>query len=162
MNMWKEYKEIAENNGIDRQTFNQRVRSGVHPQEAATRPKRNNMFDDDFYKWRKVAEANGILKATYLSRIRFQGLDYETAATTPLRANYGKKSKKLNNIYAIYRNDENEFEGTPQECADHLKIKLDTFMWYTTPVAQRRVENRKNPDKALVIVNLGCDEDEEW
>ena len=160
--MWKEYKGIAENNGISRGTFNERVRKGMQPKQAATQPLRGKKHSKEYYKWRDVAKKNGINKGTYNSRIKLQGMDYEKAATTPLQHNYGKKSKKMNKIYAVYQGGEMVFDGTAQECADYLNIKLESFMWNTTPAAQRRVNERKNPEKALAIIDLGCEEDEEW
>ena len=162
MNMWKEYKEIAEKNGISRVTFNERVRNGMKPQTAATQPLRGKKYSKEYYKWRDVAEKNGINKSTYHSRVKNQEMDYKTAATTPIQHNYGKKSKKMNRIYAVYQGGEMVFDGTAQECADYLNIKLESFMWNTTPAAQRRVNERKNPEKALAIIDLGCDDDEEW
>jgi len=61
--------------------------------------------------------------------------------------------------YSIYRNDTLVHIGSAKECAAHLGIKLSSFQWYATPTGQKRLTNRKNPDKCLFIERLEDDGD---
>lgn len=75
--------EIAEKNGIKRQTFYVRVNEGMTPEEAATKPIRvwPKRYDS---KWIKIAKENGISPDAFRGRVRL-GWSQEKAATTPLR-----------------------------------------------------------------------------
>jgi DNA-binding CsgD family transcriptional regulator len=51
--------------------------------------------------------------------------------------------------YAVYFDDEFQFTGTIQECAQKLGIKEESFKHHTTPSGRKRAEN------GIFIVDLG-------
>lgn len=51
--------------------------------------------------------------------------------------------------YAVYFDDEYQFSGTAQECADQLGIRVASFVHYTTPSYKNRAE------KGMHVVDLG-------
>ncbi len=155
---WHEVKDMALKNNIDRNTFTLRMNLGWDSHRAATQPKRKRKHSEEFYKWLKVARENELADNTYYCRVK-NGMSYKDAANKPKQSK-GRPKQNNNNIYAIFKNDVNEFEGTAEECAEHLKIKLESFNWYLIPTGRKRMENRKS-DKAMMIVDLGEDEDDE-
>lgn len=53
--------------------------------------------------------------------------------------------------YAIYQGEEFLFEGTAQECADYLGIKVTTVRFLNSNAYKKRTKNSKNPRVAFVI-----------
>ncbi|MMZ47329.1 hypothetical protein D1872_89720 [compost metagenome] len=91
---WKPYYALMDKHGIDRKTFYTRVRKGMSPEEAATRPliprheqakvaaaarHANQKFPPEI---RKLAEENGISKPLLYLRVR-RGMSAMEAATKP-------------------------------------------------------------------------------
>ena len=46
--------------------------------------------------------------------------------------------KKKEKWYAIYKGDEFIFHGTLQECADYLKVSVNTIYFMSTPTHHKR------------------------
>ncbi len=61
--------------------------------------------------------------------------------------------------YAVYQGEEHLVTGTAEECAEKLGIEPDTIKWLTTPSGQKRIANRKNPDRARTAVRLDDDDE---
>lgn len=59
--------------------------------------------------------------------------------------------------YAVYKGDELLIIGTAEECAKEINVRPATIRWLTTPSVQKRLAERKNPDKCTVVIRL--DED---
>lgn len=55
-------------------------------------------------------------------------------------------------IYAVYQGDSYLFDGTAEEVANRLKIKVESVKWHATPSGQQRAEKSKN---RRVIIKLG-------
>lgn len=53
-------------------------------------------------------------------------------------------------IYGVYEQDQFVFEGTPQEVAKRLGIKIDTVLWYSTPTGIARMSSRKKKRREIV------------
>jgi hypothetical protein len=88
----REWREKAEQNGIPRSTFYNRIyRDGWDYERASTQPVHT---ETEYQKWIKVAKSNGIRANTFRSRVNKMGMDYETAATTPLQAELNKEYRK--------------------------------------------------------------------
>jgi hypothetical protein len=88
-NNWPTYKDLAHSNGICQNTFYNRVRSGMTPEEAATTPLQGKGFQYLGGRitpemWAK-AKDNGIKKNTLVCRIYRYGWDPERAATQKTR-----------------------------------------------------------------------------
>lgn len=58
----------------------------------------------------------------------------------------------LDKEYAVYRNDEIVAMGTAYECAKELDVQPFFIYWMTTPTGKRRLESRKDPNKAQTAV----------
>ncbi|WP_394139604.1 hypothetical protein [Cytobacillus oceanisediminis] len=89
--LWENWKETALASGIDRQTFNSRLRYRWEPKDAATYAKGTSPFSD-WDKWKEVAKQNGITEKTFKSRIWVLKHHPERAATQP----YRKTNRKYN------------------------------------------------------------------
>lgn len=77
-----EYK-IAEANGIDKRTLEERIRKQFWDKERAiSQPKRKR---GKYTKWYKIAESNGISRGTFIARVNICGWDYERAATESIK-----------------------------------------------------------------------------
>lgn len=77
-----EYK-IAEANGIDKRTLEERIRRQFWDKKRAiSQPKRER---GKYTKWYKIAESNGISRGTFIARVNIGGWDCERAATEPLK-----------------------------------------------------------------------------
>ncbi|MDC2867521.1 hypothetical protein [Bacillus sp. BP-3] len=68
---------IAERNGISRITYFKRLKEGMTPQQAATRPKGLTVFLE-------IALENGIKEITFYKRVA-RGMELYEAATKPTR-----------------------------------------------------------------------------
>lgn len=84
---YEKYQEVAKKNGINYHTFYQRYKRGMSLQDAATVPvgsiNPKKRADND---WIIKAEAKGIKKSTYITRVDELGWTPEEAATTmPLK-----------------------------------------------------------------------------
>lgn len=78
----EEYK-IAEDNGIDKRTLEDRIRrQSWDKKRAISQPKRAR---GKYTKWYKIAESNGISRGTFIARVNIGGWDCERAATEPLK-----------------------------------------------------------------------------
>jgi len=71
---------IAAGNGIRADTFRKRVKSGMGPGDAATRPPGSIRRRS---RWVDVALGNGIKPDTFYARVRHYGMSEEEAATRP-------------------------------------------------------------------------------
>jgi hypothetical protein len=60
----------------------------------------------------------------------------------------------LANEYAVYQGEELLVIGTAKECAAYLGIKPESVKWMTTPSAQKRIAQRKRPDKARTVIKI--------
>ncbi|MEE3344286.1 MAG: hypothetical protein VZS44_09370 [Bacilli bacterium] len=52
-------------------------------------------------------------------------------------------------IYALYKGDEWITDGTKEELAEYLNVKIRTIDFYTTPVWRKRTK-----DNAYIVVKL--------
>ena len=78
----EEYK-IAEANGIDKRTLEERIRKQFWDKERAiSQPKRKR---GKYTKWYKIAESNGISRGTFIARVNESGWSCERAATEPIK-----------------------------------------------------------------------------
>lgn len=78
----EEYK-IAEDNGIDKRTLEDRIRrQSWDKKRAISQPKRAR---GKYTKWYKIAESNGISRGTFIARVNIGGWECERAATEPLK-----------------------------------------------------------------------------
>ena len=78
----EEYK-IAEDNGIDKRTLEDRIRRQFWDKKRAiSQPKRER---GKYTKWYKIAESNGISRGTFIARVNIGGWDCERAATEPIK-----------------------------------------------------------------------------
>lgn len=55
-------------------------------------------------------------------------------------------------IYAIYKGEENLFDGTARECAEHFGVKKETVWFWNSPI-------NKNRDKQGRIIAIKVEED---
>lgn len=75
--------EIAEANGIDKRTLENRVRKYCWSKKRAmSEPIRRR---GRYTKWYKIAESNGISRGTFIARVNICGWDYERAATESIK-----------------------------------------------------------------------------
>lgn len=79
----KEYA-IAEANGIDNLTVNNRVRRLLWSKERALTQPLNRR--GKYGKWYEIAESNGISRRTFIARVNENGWSYERAATEPIKS----------------------------------------------------------------------------
>ena len=79
----EEYK-IAEANGIDKRTLEDRIRRQFWDKKRAiSQPKRER---GKYMEWYKVAESNGISRGTFIARVNESGWSCERAATEPIKS----------------------------------------------------------------------------
>ena len=79
----EEYK-IAEGNGIDKRTLEDRIRrQSWDKKRAISQPKRAR---GKYTKWYKIAESNGISRGTFIARVNESGWSCERAATEPIKS----------------------------------------------------------------------------
>lgn len=52
-------------------------------------------------------------------------------------------------IYALYKGDEWITDGTKEELAEYLNVKVKTIDFYTTPVWRKRTK-----DNAYIVIKL--------
>lgn len=95
-----------------------------------------------------IAIQNGISSTIYHQRLR-RGWTKEKAATKPVI-----RIRKGTEEFAVYRGEEFICMGTLQECADHMGVSIKTMSFYTFPVYQRRVAERKNPRNYITVTEL--------
>lgn len=53
-------------------------------------------------------------------------------------------------LYGVYEQDQFVFEGTPQEVAKRLGIKIDTVLWYCTLTGIARMSKLKKRRREIV------------
>jgi hypothetical protein len=95
--LYPDYQEQCEANGISRSTFNERVRRGATPEDAASKPvertihfkKRESKLSQGLLK---QAEANGIPAKTVSMRVYGYKWDVQRAITEPIHTQYRRKS----------------------------------------------------------------------
>ena len=78
----EEYK-IAEANGIDRRTLEDRIRRQFWDKKRAISQLKRER--GKYTKWYKIAESNGISRGTFIYRVNMCGWDHERAATEPIK-----------------------------------------------------------------------------
>lgn len=88
--LYRDYEEIAIQNGICKDTFNYRVRNGMTPLEAVTKPKKGRFKRKIPIEYIEKAEQNGICLNTFKSRVYSLHWSYEDAATRPIRKGWKK------------------------------------------------------------------------
>ncbi|MGE7129184.1 hypothetical protein [Lysinibacillus xylanilyticus] len=84
---WIEWKQVAKEHGISRETFSARVKKGMTPKDAATRSTRKRWFTDEQII---IALKNGLPYATIISRIK-RGWSLEDSITVPVNKKASKK-----------------------------------------------------------------------
>lgn len=52
------------------------------------------------------------------------------------------------NIYAIYKGEENLFDGTAKECAEYLGVSINTIHFWNTRTYKKRIEGLTKRGKA--------------
>lgn len=52
-------------------------------------------------------------------------------------------------VYAIYKGEENLFDGTARECAEHFNVKRDTVYFWNSPANKRKDKKRR---KIAIII----------
>lgn len=84
---WMEWKQVAKEHGISRETFSARVKTGMNPKVAATRATRKRHFTDE-----QIATAlkNGIPYGTLITRIK-RGWSLEDSITVPVHQKSSKR-----------------------------------------------------------------------
>ncbi|MDN5388863.1 hypothetical protein QMZ64_15670 [Bacillus sp. LB7] len=119
--IWDEWGKLAEENGVSRAVFRQRLGRGWTKEKAATTPKidRNEhikimcklsprtkprKFSEDLVR---LAEKNGIRYKTLTSRVNKLGWDPYIAATTPVFSRYEMGQKGAQGFKKKYGSDFN-------------------------------------------------------
>lgn len=51
-------------------------------------------------------------------------------------------------IYAIYKGEENLFDGTARECAEKLGVSINTIHFWNTKAYKKRIESLRKSGKA--------------
>ena len=87
---WHQYKDIAV---VPRNTFEKRVRKGMTPQEAATKPSKKPKYTREDVK---IAAEHGISEYCLKQRIYNYKMPVEEARTRPLHQKRGKGLRKKN------------------------------------------------------------------
>jgi orotate phosphoribosyltransferase-like protein len=64
------------------------------------------------------------------------------------------ESESIMQEYAVYKGEKLIAIGTAQECASELNVSVEYIQWMTTPIAKKRLEKRKRPEKCTVAVKL--------
>lgn len=84
---WVEWKQVADEHGISRETFSARVKTGMSPKDAATRATRKRHFTDE-----QIATAlrNGIPYGTLITRKK-RGWTLEASITVPVHQKPSKR-----------------------------------------------------------------------
>ena len=97
----EEYK-IAEGNGIDKRTLEDRIRrQSWDKKRAISQPKRAR---GKYTKWYKIAESNGISRGTFIARVKRGGWGHERAATEPIKT-IEEKAIIMKNSRKIYSDE---------------------------------------------------------
>jgi hypothetical protein len=90
--LWNQYKDVCERNGIDRRRFYKRMYyNNMEPEIAASRPKgrkRSDKFTDEMLE---TARKNGIGKATLFSRVCTYKWTPDDAVNTPVGQKRGER-----------------------------------------------------------------------
>lgn len=100
--VWKQWREIAEANGIRESTFYSRLNIGLNPEEAATKELSKNgsggskHFSDEILQ---MAATNGITPRRLYSRVFECKWDVIKAATTPIVPCHEAHKYRKNNKY---------------------------------------------------------------
>lgn len=84
---WTEWKQVAKEHGISRETFSARVKNGMGPKDAATRSTRKRRFTDEQIA---IALKNGIPYGTIITRIK-RGWSLEDSITVPVHLKSSKR-----------------------------------------------------------------------
>ncbi|MFE3573929.1 hypothetical protein [Lysinibacillus sp. NPDC059133] len=84
---WDEWKQVAKEHGISRETFSARVKNGMCPKDAATRSTRKRRFTDEQIA---IALKNGIPYGTIITRIK-RGWSLEDSITVPVNQKSSKR-----------------------------------------------------------------------
>jgi len=84
---WMEWKQVAKEHSISRETFSARMKTGMNPKDAATRSTRKRRFTDE-----QIATAlkNGIPYGTIITRIK-RGWSLEDSTTIPVHQKSSKR-----------------------------------------------------------------------
>lgn len=56
----------------------------------------------------------------------------------------------MKKIYALYKGEKNLTDGTKQQLADYLKVKVSTIEFYTSKVHRRRIK-----ENAYRVIYIG-------
>ena len=51
-------------------------------------------------------------------------------------------------IYAIYKGEENLFDGTARECAEKLGVSINTIHFWNTTTYKKRIDSLRKSGKA--------------
>ncbi|MGE7946498.1 hypothetical protein [Lysinibacillus sp. NPDC093688] len=84
---WIEWKQVADEHGISRETFSARVKTGMSAKDAATRSTRKRHFTDEQIA---IALRNGIPYGTLITRIK-RGWSLEDSITVPVQQKSSKR-----------------------------------------------------------------------
>lgn len=68
----------------------------------------------------------------------------------------GKWKYEKRAVYSIYKGDDILYTGILDECAEYLKIKINTAKFYAQPSQIKRIKK-----KGLVLVRIDKDDDYE-
>lgn len=68
--------------------------------------------------------------------------------------------RRRTKVFAAYRGDTYLMTGTKFQLAEYLGVEPDTIKWYSTPSYRKRVEDRGQKEKRIIVVPVYNDEEE--
>lgn len=104
-NLWPKYGPICKENGVSETSFYHRIKHGMSPEEAATKPKlkRGEIIGKPQQvkitpEIIAIAEKNGISKNTLKYRVSMYKWSVERAMTEPVHKQYRRKDLEANRV----------------------------------------------------------------
>ena len=163
-NRYEAWKEICEQNGISRSTFNKRLAAGWTEKRAASTPFSNKLgreriFDDELV--RKAAQ-NGITYGDLYRRCYFHQWSPEKAASVPIK-HKRKRGEKVKDTqqYAMYKGENLLAIGTLEELSAIRCVKVESIRFYLTQAYRNKLARRKRNTNAIELVLLEKEDDED-
>ena len=62
--------------------------------------------------------------------------------------------------YDVYKGDEFLTVGTAEECAEYLKVKVETIRFYVSATYKRRIKKRGSTNSAIIVFKLDGEEED--
>ena len=97
---------------------------------AISQPKQNKNNSEEFKRWAKIAEINGIPRSLFIQRINVSGWDYEKSAThKKMNKDEIAAEAKKTNVYTVFTKEQREIANANGIKKGTMYARVRNYGW---------------------------------